>query len=82
MITDIFSGKPARAIVNRLISEIGPINVGTPEFPLTSAEVTSLRNKAETLGSGNFSPFCCGQNGEDYGKFPAAELPKLLAAEM
>jgi nitronate monooxygenase len=74
--------KSARSIVNRLLSEIGPINLDTPEFPLASGAVTSLRIKAETFFSGNFSPLWCGQNGEGYGEIPAAELTKPLAAEL
>jgi nitronate monooxygenase len=82
VITNIFSGRPARGIINRLIREIGPINADTPEFPLAAAAVTSLRKKAEAMGSGDFSPLWCGQNVGSGHEIPAAELTKLLAAEL
>jgi nitronate monooxygenase len=31
-LTNLFTGRPARAIVNRLIRELGPINDAAPEF--------------------------------------------------
>ena len=82
VLTNIFSGRPARGIVNRLIREIGPVNADTPEFPLAAAAVTSLRKKAEAMGSGDFSPLWCGQNAGGCREIPAAELTKLLAAEL
>ena len=82
VLTNIFSGRPARGIVNRLIREIGPVNSDTPEFPLAAAAVTSLRKKAEAMGSGDFSPLWCGQNAGGCREIPAAELTKLLAAEL
>ena len=74
VITNIFSGRPARGIINRLIREIGPINADTPELPLAAAAVTSLRKKAEAMGSGDFSPLWCGQNVGGGHEIPAAEL--------
>jgi nitronate monooxygenase len=65
-----------------LIREIGPVNSDTPEFPLAAAAVTSLRKKAEAMGSGDFSPLWCGQNAGGCREIPAAELTKLLAAEL
>ncbi len=82
VLTNIFSGRPARGIVNRLIREIGPVNSDTPEFPLAAAAVTSLRKKAEAMGSGDFSPLWCGQNAGGCCEIPGAELTKLLAAEL
>ena len=82
VLTNIFSGKPARGILNRFIREIGPINADTPEFPLASAAVAALRKAAEDTGSGDFSPLWCGQIVSGCREIPAAELTKLLAAEL
>lgn len=36
VLTNLFTGRPARAIVNRFIRELGPINAAAPAFPLGS----------------------------------------------
>ena len=33
-LTNLFTGRPARGMVNRLMRELGPINAVAPEFPL------------------------------------------------
>ena len=53
-LTNIFSGRPARAIVNRLVKELGPISAHTPGFPLAMAASAPLRARAESMGSGDF----------------------------
>ncbi len=62
VLTNIFSGKPARGIVNRAIRELGYMSLHTPDFPYASNEMTQLRNHAEKLGINDFSPLWCGQN--------------------
>ena len=82
VLTNIFSGRPARGLINRFIREIGPINADAPEFPLASAAVMAIRKKAEAVGSGDFSPLWCGQNVSGCLEIPAAELTLKLAAEL
>ena len=36
-ITNLFTGRPARSIVNRLMRELGPMREDVPDFPLASA---------------------------------------------
>jgi nitronate monooxygenase len=79
-LTNVFTGRPARGIVNRLMREMGPINATAPEFPLAAAAVAPLRAKAEALGSGDFSPLWSGQNATGCKPIPAAELTRELAA--
>jgi nitronate monooxygenase len=79
-ITNLFSGRPARSIVNRIIREIGPINKDAPEFPLAAAAISALRNQAEKNGSGDFSPLWCGQNTTGCQEVSAVELTKALSA--
>ena len=79
-VTNVFSGRPARGIVNRLIRELGPISDVAPAFPLASAAVAPLRARAESLGSGDFSPLWAGQNATGCREIPAAELTRELAA--
>ncbi|WP_111657890.1 NAD(P)H-dependent flavin oxidoreductase [Isoalcanivorax indicus] len=61
-ITNLFSGRPARGIVNRLMRELGPLSAMPPPFPLASTAIAPLRQAAEAAGSGDFSPLWAGQN--------------------
>ena len=81
VLTNVFSGRPARGIVNRLIREVGPMSDIAPEFPLASGAVAPLRAKAEADGSGDFSPLWTGQAGALAREMPAGELTRQLAAE-
>ena len=61
-ITNVFTGRPARGIVNRLIRELGPVRSDVPAFPSAYAAVAPLRAAAEAAGRGDFSPLWAGQN--------------------
>jgi nitronate monooxygenase len=78
--TNVFSGRPARGIVNRLMRELGPMSPAAPAFPLAAAAVAPLRARAEALGRGDFSPLWSGQNPSGCREVPAAELTRELAA--
>ncbi len=79
-ITNLFTGRPARGIVNRLMRELGPMNALAPAFPLASAAIAPLRAKAEAAASGDFSPLWCGQNATGCREVPAAQIVAQLAA--
>ena len=78
-LTNLFSGRPARGIVNRLMRELGPISDLAPVFPLATAAVAPLRAKAESRGSSDFSPLWAGQNTSGCREVPAAALTRALA---
>lgn len=78
-LTNLFTGRPARGIVNRFMREHGPINASAPAFPLATAAVAPLRAKAEAAGLGDFSPLWSGQNASGCLEIPAAELTRRLA---
>ena len=80
-ITNVFTGRPARAIVNRFVREVGPMSDVAPEFPLAAATLAPLRAKSEMAGSTDFTPFWLGQAAPLGRELPAAELTKQLAAE-
>ena len=42
-LTNLFSGRPARGIVNRLMRELGPMSPAAPPFPLAAPAVAPLR---------------------------------------
>ncbi len=81
-LTNLFTGRPARGIVNRLMREVGPISEAAPAFPLAGGALAPLRAKTEPQGSGDFMSLWSGQAarlGRD--GYSAGELTKLLAAE-
>lgn len=61
-VTNLFSGRPARGMVNRLMREIGPVNAAAPAFPLAGAAIAPLRVKAEAAGTWDFTAAWSGQN--------------------
>ncbi len=73
-LTNLFSGRPARGIINRVMRELGSISAAAPAFPLATAGITPLRTAAEKTGSGDFSPLWAGQNAKAIQVLPAAEL--------
>jgi nitronate monooxygenase len=79
-LTNLFTGRPARGIVNHLMKELGPISDAAPEFPLATSAIAPLRAKAEGEGSGDFSPLWSGQNASGCKEMPAARLTRELAA--
>ncbi len=79
-LTNLFTGRPARAIVNRIIKERGPINSAAPAFPLAPAAIAPLRAQAESRGSSDFSPLWSGQNASGCKERAAAELTRELAS--
>jgi nitronate monooxygenase len=81
-LTNLFTGRPARGIVNRLMSELGPMSPVAPTFPLATAAVAPLRSAAERRGLPDFSPLWCGQNPSGCKAIPAAEFTRTLAADL
>ena len=73
-ITNVFTGKPARGIVNRLVRELGPISDQVPEFPRAANFLTALREKAESRKCGDFSPLWAGQNVSGCKQAPCSEI--------
>jgi nitronate monooxygenase len=79
-LTNLFTGRPARGIVNRIMRELGPIGATTPAFPLATSAIAPLRAAAEQRGSADFSPLWSGQNASGCKELPAADLTRELAA--
>lgn len=79
-LTNLFTGRPARSIVNRMMREQGPIGAHAPAFPLATAAMAPLRAWAEARGSSDFSPLWAGQNVSGCREIGAGELTRELAA--
>ena len=78
-LTTLFTGRPARGIMNRLMRELGPLSPAAPAFPLATGAIAPLRARAESQGSTDFSPLWSGQNASQCRNVPAAELTRALA---
>jgi nitronate monooxygenase len=73
-LTNVFTGRPARGIVNRLMRELGPMSVAAPAFPLATAAIAPLRAAAEARQSSDFTPLWAGQNTSGLRAEPAARI--------
>jgi nitronate monooxygenase len=79
-VTNLFTGRPARGIVNRIMRELGPMSPAAPAFPLATSAIAALRAKAESQGSGAFSPLWAGQNVSGCREVSATVLTLELAS--
>ena len=80
VLTNVFTGRPARAIVNRAVRELGPISGEAPAFPNAANAMLPLRMKAEAAGSGEFTSLWSGQAPGFAREVPAGELTRTLCA--
>jgi nitronate monooxygenase len=81
LVTNVFTGRPARVLVNRLALDVGPISEALPDFPLPMGELMSLRAKAEQQGSNDFTPLFSGQAAPLAREIPAKALTLKLVEE-
>ena len=58
--TNLFSGRPARGIRNRLMQSLGDLHPKAPAFPYATPDLVALRQAAESKGLGDFSPLWSG----------------------
>lgn len=79
-VTAAFTGRPARALVNRWVRESVVVQAQIPPFPLAAGALAGLRQAAEAEGRGEFSPLWAGQNTSACRPVSAAEVVQALAA--
>jgi nitronate monooxygenase len=79
VLTNVFTGRPARARSNRLTRELGPLHAVTPDFPTPMLALAPLRRKMEQQGSREFSPHWAGQAAPLGREMPAEALTRALA---
>jgi nitronate monooxygenase len=73
-LTHLFTGRPARGIVNRLMRELGPLSPAAPPFPTAGARLAPLRVWAEAAGRDDFTPLWAGQHAAAALEAPAAAV--------
>ena len=76
-LTNLFTGRPARGIVNRVMREIGPISPLAPAFPRAGGALMPLRAKDEA----GFANLWSGQALRLGVELPAYELTLRLAEQ-
>jgi nitronate monooxygenase len=80
-LTNVFSGRPARSLLNRVVREIGPMTSAAPAFPGAGSALGPLKKASEARGRDDFSSLWCGQSASLCTSMPAGELTKKLAAD-
>jgi nitronate monooxygenase len=80
-VTNVFTGRAARAISNRMVREIGPMSKSAPDFPLAGRFSAPLRAASEARGLPDFTPMWSGQSARLAGELSAKELTQRLAEE-
>ena len=80
-LTNVFTGRPARAIANRIVREIGPLSREAPEFPLAAAAIFPIRQAAEKQGSADYMQLWSGQAARLGRMMPAGALTQALTRE-
>jgi nitronate monooxygenase len=78
-LTNLFTGRPARGLINRLMREVGPMSELAPAFPMAGGALAPLKAKAEAAGSGDFSSQWSGQAASLAREMSAGELTRKLA---
>ncbi len=81
VLTNVFTGRPARGILNRIVREIGPLSPAAPAFPLAAAAMAPLRAASEAQGSADFLQMWSGQAARFGRALPAGVLTRSLARE-
>jgi nitronate monooxygenase len=80
-LTNLFSGRPARSLLNRLMREVGPMSELAPAFPTAGAALAPLKARAEAAGRTDFSALWSGQAARLAREMSAADLTRALAED-
>lgn len=80
-LTNLFSGRPARGILNRFLQESGPMSDKVPAFPYAATLVAPLRAASERAESFDYLQMWAGQAARLAKSLPAAEFTRNLAAD-
>lgn len=80
-LTNLFTGRPARGLMNGMMRDLGPINAIAPEFPLAANAMGALKAKAEAIGIDAYSSLWAGQAAALARDRPAADLTRALVQD-
>ncbi len=79
--TNVFSGRPARSLMNRIMREVGPMSEAVPAFPTAGGALAPLKAKAEAAGASDFSSLWAGQAASLGREIGAGDLTRELAED-
>lgn len=80
-LTNVFSGRPARSLINRIMREAGPMSDVAPAFPTAGGALAPLKAKAESAGVTDFSSLWSGQAASLGRETSAGDLTRQLAED-
>jgi nitronate monooxygenase len=80
-LTNLFTGRPARGLINRLMREVGPMSELAPAFPTAGMALAPLKAQAEAAGRSDFSSLWSGQSARLGREMGAGELTRVLAQD-
>ncbi len=80
-VTNLFSGRPARGVLNRYLRETGPMSASALAFPYAATMVAPLRAASEKAGSLDYMQLWAGQSARLAQALPADQLTRKLAAD-
>ncbi len=80
-ITNLFSGRPARGMMNRFLAESGPMAEAALPYPYAATLIAPLRKASEGSGSTDYMQMWAGQSAGLGKPEPAAQLTRRLAAD-
>jgi nitronate monooxygenase len=80
-LTNLFSGRPARGLINRIMREIGPLSDLAPAFPTAGGALAPLKAAAEDRGASDFSSLWSGQAAGLCHEIGAGDLTRQLAED-
>lgn len=81
VVTNVFTGRPARAIANRLARDLGPLSRMAPAFPAAMGATHHLASAAQAKGVSDFTPFWAGEAVALARPLPAEALTEVLVRE-
>jgi nitronate monooxygenase len=81
VITNVFTGRPARAITTRMVRETGPMSTLVPDFPVAAGFAARLRDAAEANRATDFTAMWSGQSASLARELTAREITQRLASE-
>jgi nitronate monooxygenase len=81
-VTNLFSGRPARGIMNRYLVEAGPMSEAALAFPHAASLVAPLRAASENASSFDYMQLWAGQSAALVKSMPADEFTRKLAADV
>jgi len=80
-LTNVFTGRPARGLRNRLVDELGPMSADAPVFPYAGSLLTALRDHSQQQGNGDFLSMWSGQAAALARDEPAEAIARRIASQ-